>query len=238
MLVDKVKKLFARQEIPPDARELVRNATDMRDVLRGLDELITRNEMEVNNLTAEMEALESVEQGEVEKVREGSLPERSKNNVLRRIQRLRKQMDNLEERQRIYNRNINLQIELVGRIQALEAMELRGVDEDRIDSILAEYEEELTNYQSVLETEEIATGDLVSQLDDSDELAALEGELVGAEPAAPAPAVPAPVEKEDRSAAAPAQSSEEPSVAPTPAAPAKEKADGDAPATRGLESDR
>ena len=51
------------------------------------------------------------------------------NNALRRIGRLRKQMDNLEERLRIYNRNINLQIHLAGKVQALDAMELRGVDE-------------------------------------------------------------------------------------------------------------
>ena len=84
-----------------------------------------------------------IEASEVGKVRSGELPERSKNNVLRKIQRLRKQMDNLEERQQIYNRNINLQIDLVGRVQALDAMELRGVDEDRIDEILGDYEDDV-----------------------------------------------------------------------------------------------
>ena len=192
MLMDKLKRLFTRQEIPKDARDLIREAQDPRDVLRGLDELITRNEMEVNNITREMKALEEVEAGEISRVRSGELPDRSKNNVLRRITRLRKQMDNLEERQRIYNRNINLQIDLVGRVQALEAMDLRGVDEERIDSILAEYEQELSDYQSVLETQEIATGDLVGMLDDTTELGALEASILGEEPAEKKRAAPAP----------------------------------------------
>lgn len=88
-------------------------------------------------------------------------------------------MDNLEERLRIYNRNINLQIHLAGKVQALDAMELRGVDEERIDSILLEYEEELATYASVLDTEDVATSALPNELDDSAELRALEAEILG-----------------------------------------------------------
>ena len=89
MLMDKLRKLFSRQEIPQDARDLVRDATEMSEVLVGLDELITRNEMAVSTINGEIEALEEVESTEMGKVRGGELPERSKNNVLRRIQRLR-----------------------------------------------------------------------------------------------------------------------------------------------------
>ncbi|MEM7261590.1 MAG: hypothetical protein AAF488_06330 [Planctomycetota bacterium] len=185
MVMDKIRKLFQRREIPRDARDLVNGSQSPKEVLQGLDELITRNEMEVTSINREIEALERVEGKEVERVRAGELPERSKNNVLRRVQRLRKQMDNLEERQRIYNRNINLQIHLVGRIQALEAMELRGVDETAIDSILNDYEEELCAYQNALETEDLIVSDLGPALDDSEELGGIEAEILGEPDAAP-----------------------------------------------------
>ena len=180
-LMDKLKRLFTRREIPTEARDILKKAETPRELLHGLDQLITRNELEVNNINGEIEALESIEAQEMEKVRTAKLPDRSKNNVLRRIQRLRKQMDNLEERQRIYNRNINLQIHLVGKIQALDAMELRGVNEDRIDDILTDYEDELSRYESVLDTEDIATGELGSMLDDQKELSQLESQILNQE---------------------------------------------------------
>ncbi|MFN0056879.1 MAG: hypothetical protein ACKVX7_00350 [Planctomycetota bacterium] len=179
MLMERIKKLFGRREIPREARDLLRDAKTPRELLRGLDELITRNEMEVNGVNREIEALEEVERREVERVRQGALPERSKNNALRSVQRIRKQMDNLEERQKIYNRNINLQISLVGRIQSLDAMEMRGVDESAIDQILAGYEEELSSYREVLETEDVLTADLSAALDDSSELRSIEAEILG-----------------------------------------------------------
>lgn len=188
MLMDKIRKLFAREEVPKDAKEVVRHADNLGDVLGGLDELITRNEMEVNSIHRELESLESAESAEIERIRSGTLPARTRNNVLRRIQRLRKQMDNLEERQRIYNRNITLQIHLVGRIQALGAMDLRGVGEERIDAILAEYEEELGDYQGMLELDGGTEVEVGSLLDDSRELAALEATIVGAAVGGDAPA--------------------------------------------------
>ncbi len=179
MLIEKLKRLFGRKEIPTEARDLLRDATTPRQLLHGLDELIARNEVEVQGLNRDMESLEGTEHRETGRVRSGELGERTKNNVLRRIQRLRQQMDNLEERQRIYNRNINLLIRLVGRIQALEAMELRGVDEDQIDSILSDYEEEFAAYRNVLDTEELLVSDFGSSLDDSQDLSKLEAEILG-----------------------------------------------------------
>lgn len=179
MKMDRLRRLFGRKEIPVEARDLLARADNPQDMLRGLDELITRNEVEVDRIHKEIEALEAVEGQEKDRVREGELAERSRNNALRRIQRLRKQMDNLEERLRIYNRNINLQIHLAGKVQALEAMELRGVDEERIDSILLEYEEELAAYSSVLDTEDVATSALPDGLDDTADLRALEAEILG-----------------------------------------------------------
>lgn len=181
MVMDRIRRLLGRKEVPVEARDILAAATTPQEMLRGLDELITRNEVEVDRIHKEIEALETVEEQEKSRVREGDLADRSRNNTLRRIGRLRKQMDNLEERLRIYNRNINLQHHLVGKVQSLEAMELRGVDEEKIDSIMLEYEEELSHYSSVLDTEELTTSGLPGELDDSEELRALEAEILGAE---------------------------------------------------------
>ena len=206
MLMDRLKQLFSRKEIPVEARDILSHATTPMEMLRGLDELITRNEVEVDRIHKEIEALETVEGQEKDRIRQGELPDRSRNNALRRIQRLRKQMDNLEERLRIYNRNINLQIHLAGKVQALEAMELRGVDEERIDSILLEYEEELATYSSVLDTEDVATSALPNELDDTDELRALQDEILGTK-SEPDPVAPA---AEPRKAAAAPEASRAP----------------------------
>jgi hypothetical protein len=202
--MERLKKRLQRKEIPVAARDILARAEGPEQMLRGLDELITRNEVEVGRIHQEIQALETVEGSEKDRVRAGELPDRSRNNALRRIQRLRKQMDNLEERLRIYNRNINLQIHLAGKVQALEAMELRGVDEERIDSILLEYEEELTAYSSVLDSEDLATRSLPNELDDAEDLRALEAEILGAPHAARAAAreraLPAPVLERVRAA--------------------------------------
>lgn len=227
MLLDRLKQLFQRSEIPRDARDLINNAGNVRDLLDGLDKLITQNEVEVRKVNDEMAALEEVESREISKVRSGELPDRSKNNVLRQIQRLRKQMDNLEERQRIYNRNINLQIDLVGRVQALDAMELRGVEEDKIDDILADYEDELGRYQGVMDSENLSVGDLDKILDDSADLSQLEREVLGASESASAPTRdPAPAE----ASPAPSKSREPEAAGATTPAPAPEARESDAPA--------
>ena len=61
-------------------------------------------------------------------------------------------------------------------------MELRGLDEERIDAILLEYEEELGHYSSVLESEDLATSPLPHGLDDAAELRAIEAEILGSMP--------------------------------------------------------
>ena len=226
MVMDRIRRLLGRKEVPVEARDILASAETPQEMLRGLDELITRNELEIDRIHQEIEALETVEGQEKERIRSGDLAERSRNNTLRRIGRLRKQMDNLEERLRIYNRNINLQHHLVGKVQALEAMELRGVDEEKIDSILLEYEEELSHYSSVLDTEDIATSALPEGLDDSEELRALEAEILGDaggkdEAAAPtkAPAAAKPAERAGREST--------PSAPTSPAEPASEPKRGE-----------
>lgn len=193
---EKIKGWFQRAPLTPEAERVLSNSQSPRELLQGLDELITRNEMAVRGIHREIEALEAIERTEQERIRSGSLPDRSQKNVLRRIQRLRTQMDGLEERLQIYNRNIRLQVQLIGRVQALDAMQLRGVDEETIEHILSAYEEHLDEYQEILGLEDETDAEAGAIWDDSASLAALEAEILGT--SSPSLERPDPVGRDER----------------------------------------
>jgi hypothetical protein len=93
---------------------------------------------------------------------------------------MRRQLDNLEERMDIYDRNINLHLNLIGRIQQVEAMSLAGVDEAQIDDIILDFETHFEQY-----TETVAAGEAAITAKDTlksasdNELAELESEIKG-----------------------------------------------------------
>src|SRR5687767_1212769 len=113
-LLEKLKHLFTRDEIPDETKEIFDKAKTPADLLKGLDSLLDRNQVELDVLNDEITRVERAALGEEERVRTGDLPEREKRNSLLKIKRLRKTMDNYEARQRIYERNINLHLNLMG----------------------------------------------------------------------------------------------------------------------------
>jgi hypothetical protein len=182
-LLDRLKELFARDEIPEEAKRVFDRATTPKELLRGLDELLTTNEVEFKDLERELERLEERERAEIARIREGAVEGRQKRNALLSIQRLRKQMDNYESRLRIYDRNMTLHLGLIGKIQEIEAMKLRGVDETRIDRIVMEFEEQLEKYNDTMSAADAAeTSKHALTAKDDRDLAALEREITGAAP--------------------------------------------------------
>lgn len=149
MIFDKLKALFSRGDMPEEARGLFQQATTTRELLQGLDELLTRNELEFNELNREIAQLEEIEQEEIQKVRGGQLNDRVKQNTLLYIKRLRKQMDNLQNRLYIFDKNINLHLNLIAKIQDMEAMALKGVEEKEIDTIVVEFQ---TNFEKYMDS--------------------------------------------------------------------------------------
>lgn len=123
-----------------------------RLILSELDRLTTRNEMEIEKLNREIEYLEKMEREQIEKLKSRTVGERSKRVVLRTIQRLRMQMDNLENRITIYENNVRLHLALIGRLQQMEAMELSGVSEEEIDEVLYDFESTLEEYEEKLQS--------------------------------------------------------------------------------------
>lgn len=182
-LFEKLASLFKRDDVPDEAKALLDNARTTADLLHGLDTLVTRNCMELDELNREIDKLERQERDEMERVRSGGVDGRAKQNVLRKIQRLRKQMDNYENRVRIFNRNVDLHQQLIAKIQEIEAMKLRGVDESRIDQIIMEHSEELERYHDTMSASRVAdevVGEAVTAREQQD-LARLEAEIRGEE---------------------------------------------------------
>lgn len=189
-LLEKLRGLFSRDDIPDEAKKIFDHATTPNELLRGLDELLTRNEVEAKELNEEITKIEEKATDEEERIRAGALPERQKRNTLMHVKRLRKQMDNYEGRLRIYERNMSLHLTLIGKIQQMEAMKLGGVDESKIDQIVMDFEEKLEKYHDVMNAAEAHEGKahVVSAREDRD-LRALEQEIVGTKEATAPPAV-------------------------------------------------
>lgn len=180
-LLDVFKRLFTRDDIPDETRRLFESARSTQELLRGLDHLLTTNEVQFKELDDEINKLERLEQIEVGRIKTGELTGRQKRNALLYIKRLRKQMDAYEQRLRIYDRNMNLHLNLISKIQDIEAMKLRGVDETRIDAILMEFEENLEKYNETMNAASVLSETQVTRpsADEERELRALETELLG-----------------------------------------------------------
>lgn len=154
-MFDRLKALLSRQPVSEETKGVIAKATTARELLHGLDALHTRNEMEFNEVTREIEKLELIERTEAEKIRGGSLSERRKRNALLKIRRLRKQMENLDNRLKIFDRNMSLHLNLIGKVQEMEAMSLRGLDEKKIDSIMIDFEEKLEAYMNSMASAQV-----------------------------------------------------------------------------------
>lgn len=178
-IMDKLKGLFHRRGMGDEARGVFDRAKSTRELLAGLDDLLTRNEVELKALQKQIAHLEDLENESIGRIREG-LPEgRRKRNALVELQRLRKQLENLDSRQRIYDRNMSLHLNLIGKIQDMEAMELSGVKEGEIDRIVMDFEEQFEKWQGTVMAGEVAVRELSGSVADDVDTAALERELLG-----------------------------------------------------------
>ena len=156
-IFEKLGRIFKDTALPDETKEVFLNTSDTKELLAGLDKLITRNELRLKQLNKELENLEDMEQANVKKIQEGSVSGRAKNNVLRSIKRQRAQLDNLEQRIEIYDRNISVHLNLIGKIQQMEAMSLAGVDEEQIDDIILDFESHFEEYTETLAAAESVT---------------------------------------------------------------------------------
>jgi len=180
-LMDKIKGFFTKTTMPDETRLLLAGVENVHELRRGLDEIVTRNEVELKEVEREIDKLEKIELAEKEKVKSGTLSPREKDNTLRYIKRLRTRMDSYQKRHKIHQENIDLHLALLDRIDEMEAMELKAVKQEQIEEIAVDYEERVEKHKEI-----VAAGRIASEREprahddvaDRKELEALEKEIL------------------------------------------------------------
>lgn len=187
-LFQKLRALFGSRYISDEARVAYERSRDLTELKHNLDDVLTRNEVELKAVQKEYEKLEAVERAEAEKVRGGKVEGRQKRYTLQAIKHTRLQLDNLEQRMAIYDRAIRMQLNLIAQIQNIEAMALTGIDEAKVDAVVAEHDQRLAEFTDAVEAIESSLHAAPGLRKEEDaELASLEAELLrGTEQAAEA----------------------------------------------------
>ncbi len=148
-VMEKLKNLFQREDLPDETRRIYFESASPRDLIKGLEALRGRNEIELREGEEDLIGMEKDIRLEEESIRRGGMSPAEETVVLRRIERLQKQLANLERQVSIYNENVNLHLNLIARIQELEAMRSRGVGEDEIDRLIERVAGSLQEYRRV-----------------------------------------------------------------------------------------
>jgi hypothetical protein len=172
-VMEKLRNLFQREDLPDETRQLYLNSASPRDLIKGLETLRGRNEIELRENEEELIGLEKAILLEEDSVRKGGLTPTEETIILRRIERLEKQRANLEKQVSIYNENVNLHLNLIAKIQEMEAMRSRGVGEEEIDRLVDEVEDHVEEYKRVSIAAE-GGANTVSAVDESAERRRLE----------------------------------------------------------------
>jgi hypothetical protein len=154
--LDKIKSLFVKQQVPDETRLLLEGVENVHELRRGLDEIVTRNEVELKEVEREIDKLEKIETAEKEKVKAGTLAPREKENTLKYIKRLRTRMDSYQKRHKIHQDNIDLHLSLLDKIDEMEAMELKAVKQEQIDAIAEDYDEKVERHKEIVRAGRIA----------------------------------------------------------------------------------
>jgi hypothetical protein len=147
--MEKLRSLFQRPDLPDETRQIYLNARSPRELIKGLEALRGRNEADLRDSEQELIALEKAVAVEENSVRRGGLTRTEETIALRRIDRLEKQRSNLDKQVSIYNANVNLHLNLIAKIQEVDAMRSRGVGEEEIDRLVDEVQDNVQQYKRV-----------------------------------------------------------------------------------------
>ncbi len=148
-VMEKLRALFQSESLPDETRQLYSRASTPHELIKELEGLRGRNEVDLRENEQELIGLEKAVLLEEDAVRRGGMTPTEETIVLRRIERLQKQRENLDRQVSIYNENVNLHLNLIARIQEMEAMRSRGVAEDQIDRLVEDVEGHVEEYKRV-----------------------------------------------------------------------------------------
>ena len=180
-LLERIKLMFSGST--GDAEMVIKNANSTREMLEHLDELITQNEVELRKTRQELARLELSERASIENIKTGRVGDREKEFVLLQIKRTRTHMGNLKLKADILNKNIELHMNLVGKIQAMEAMDLRGIEQSVVERVMLDFEEGMDKFRESVQTGDgvVQSRDEVLSNKDKEDLRKLEKEIMGEE---------------------------------------------------------
>ncbi|MCA8918767.1 MAG: hypothetical protein KDB32_06790 [Planctomycetes bacterium] len=180
-LLERIKLMFSGST--GDAEMVIKNANSTREMLEHLDELITQNEVELRKTRQELARLELSERASIENIKTGRVGDREKEFVLLQIKRTRTHMGNLKLKADILNKNIELHMNLVGKIQAMEAMDLRGIEQSVVERVMLDFEEGMDKFRESVQTGDgvVQNRDEVLSNKDKEDLRKLEKEIMGEE---------------------------------------------------------
>ena len=178
-LLERIKQMIKGES--GEAEQVIKDSHSTREMMEHLDELITRNEVELRKTRQELARLELNENASAENIRQGRVGDREKEFVLLQIKRTRGQMENLKLRADILNKNIELHLNLVGKIQAMEAMDLRGIEQGVVEKVMLDFEEGMEKFRESVQSGDgvIKSRNEVLTTKDKDDLRKLESEILG-----------------------------------------------------------
>jgi len=172
-VMEKLKSLFQRADLPDETRQIYLNARNPKELIKGLEAVRGGNEADLRDSEQELIALEKAIALEEDSVRGGKLTPTEETIALRRIDRLEKQRANLDKQVSIYNENVNLHLNLIAKIQEMDAMRSRGLSEDVIDRLVDEVQDNVQEYRRVSLAAQ-SSSNLSSVVDESAERRRLE----------------------------------------------------------------
>lgn len=156
--------------------------SEEKDTMRLLDELdrnLTKNEIATEKVRKDARNLEQLEKKECEKLASGTLSKNEELFTLQTIKKIRMQLKHLEKRMSIYQKNIDLNLNLISKLENIKAMKMKGIEEENIDDIVNTFEEEFDIYTDVVNHPDLQEFDMQTDKEDEKSLALLKEEILG-----------------------------------------------------------
>jgi hypothetical protein len=177
-------------QLPDWLKRLIhrRGTRSPKEALQDLDAIVTRNEMGLDALRAEIEKVDAQLHAEENKIRDKQVDGWRKRFVLQSVRRLRTHLTNLDRRMGIYDKNLTVAFALIGKVEDMQAMSLRGVDIEEIDKVILDFEEQMVKY---LDTVGVSI-EPTDPVEEERELEELEKEILGVKEPAKTAKIPPP----------------------------------------------
>jgi hypothetical protein len=180
-LFERLKGMFQSEQLPEEDRQAFVAAQDMPSLISQIQESITRNEVARKLTMTELSRLEQTEQATIQALKSNQISGRGVKLALQDVKRYRERIETLMRRAEILNGNLNLNNNLLNKIDEMQTMQMQGVHPEQIDRVMIEFKENMERYrETVVGADAVFEGDdaLVSE-NERQQMEALEKEILG-----------------------------------------------------------